>query len=243
LLDELFDDPSEVNPNVFVITLYSVDIGYSIKITMNKDEPPVETFYNYAEDTILEFVEREQLPPSLLHLFDKADPMLFYNGRVIAEIHNKYHADELTRVYRILLHPHSLVSLVYYKKICILYELLINYFITSIIFQSIQSDLNRIIAQCSPAHCSYEQRLKIESELIRLNFPVMCMDPSPLAGLTVQLQHQLLSRRTITLNPLNVINNDSSKFEMDLLNKSQEDTLPKTKLNKSQKSSSKLMVS
>ncbi|XP_060835614.1 uncharacterized protein LOC132918419 [Rhopalosiphum padi] len=214
LLDELFDDPSEVNPNVFVITLYSVDIGYSIKITMNKDEPPVETFYNYAEDTILEFVEREQLPPSLLHLFDKADPMLFYNGRVIAEIHNKYHADELTRVYRILLHPHSL---------------------------SIQSDLNRIIAQCSPAHCSYEQRLKIESELIRLNFPVMCMDPSPLAGLTVQLQHQLLSRRTITLNPLNVINNDSSKFEMDLLNKSQEDTLPKTKLNKSQKSSSKLM--
>lgn len=110
LLDELFDDPSEVNPNVFVITLYSVDVGYSVKISMNKDKPPVETFYSYAEDSILEFVEREQLPPCLLHLFDKADPKLFYNGRVIAEIHNKYHGEELTRVYRILLHPHGLVS-------------------------------------------------------------------------------------------------------------------------------------
>jgi len=110
LLDELFDDPSEVNPNVFVITLYSVDIGYSIKITMKKNEPPVETFYSYADDSILEFVEREQLPPCLLDLFDKARPRLFYNGRVIAEIHNKYHGEDLTRVYRILLHPHNLVS-------------------------------------------------------------------------------------------------------------------------------------
>lgn len=211
LLDELFDDPSEVNPNFFVITLYSVDVGYSVKISMNKDKPPVETFYSYAEDSILEFVEREQLPPCLLHLFDKADPKLFYNGRVIAEIHNKYHGEELTRVYRILLHPHSL---------------------------SIESDLNRIIAQCSPAHCSYEQRLKIESKLIKLNFPVMCMDPSPIAGLTVQLQHQLLSRRTIALNPLKVMNDDTSKFNAEILKKWQEDTLAKTK---SQKSSSKLM--
>ncbi|CAH1724069.1 unnamed protein product [Aphis gossypii] len=211
LLDELFDDPSEVNPNVFVITLYSVDVGYSVKISMNKDIPPVETFYSYAEDSILEFVEREQLPPCLLHLFDKADPQLFYNGRVIAEIHNKYHGEELTRVYRILLHPHGL---------------------------SIESDLNRIIAQCSPAHCSYEQRLKIESKLIKLNFPVILTDPSPIAGLTVQLQHQLLSRRTIALNPLKVMNDDSSKYNADILKKWQEDTFLKTKL---QKSSSKSM--
>lgn len=109
MLDELFDDPSEVNPNVFVITLYSVDIGYSIKITMNKNKPPVETFYSYADDSILEFVEREQLPPCLLDLFDKARPRIFYNGRVIAEIHNKYHGEDSMRVYRILLHPHNLV--------------------------------------------------------------------------------------------------------------------------------------
>lgn len=68
----------------------------------------------------------------------------------------------------------------------------------------------------------------------------MCMDPSPIAGLTVQLQHQLLSRRTIALNPLKVMNDDSSKFNADILKKWQEDTLAKTK---SQKSSSKLVVS
>lgn len=68
----------------------------------------------------------------------------------------------------------------------------------------------------------------------------MCMDPSPIAGLTVQLQHQLLSRRTIALNPLKVMNDDSSKFNFDVLKKWQEDTFPKTK---SQNSSSKLMVS
>lgn len=110
LLDELFNDPSEVSPNVFVITLYSVDIGYSVKITMKKNKPPVETFYTYAEDSILDFVEKEELPPSLLHLLDEAKPCLFYNGRVIVEIHDKYHHEESVRVYRILLHPHALVS-------------------------------------------------------------------------------------------------------------------------------------
>jgi len=63
------------------------------------------------------------------------------------------------------------------------------------------------------------------------------MDSSPIAGLVVHLQHQLLSRRTINLNPLKVINNDSSNFEMHLSKKLQED-----RLNKSQKPSSKLMV-
>lgn len=117
-----------------------------------------------------------------------------------------------------------------------------NYFFNiNIFFQSIQSDVNRIIEKCKPAHCSYEQRLKIESDLLRLNFPVMCMDTAPISGLVVQLQHQLLSRRTINLNPLKI--KDPSNFEMDLSKKSQDDRLPKTELNKSQKSSSTSMVS
>jgi len=97
--------------------------------------------------------------------------------------------------------------------------------------------VDRIIAKCKPAYCSYEQRLKIESKLLQQNFPVMCMDSSPIAGLTIQLQHQLLSRRTITLNPLKVKNYNSSNSEMDLSKQLQD-----CRLNKSQKSSSKLMV-
>jgi len=63
------------------------------------------------------------------------------------------------------------------------------------------------------------------------------MDSSPVAGLTVHLQHQLLSRRTINLNPLKVKNNDSFNYEMYLSKKLEID-----RLNKSEKSSSELMV-
>lgn len=109
LLDSLFDDPLEVKPNVLIITLYAIDVGYSIKITINKNEPPVETFYNYAEDSILEYVEREELPPHILDILDKAEPSLFYNGCIIAEIHDQLNgvAGEL---YRILLRPSNIVS-------------------------------------------------------------------------------------------------------------------------------------
>jgi len=100
-------------------------------------------------------------------------------------------------------------------------------------FQSIQSDVDRLIAKCSPTECSYEQRLYIESEMVKRNFPVMCIDSSPVAGLTVQLQHQLFSRRTITLNPLRAKKYDSSNYEMYLSKKLQEDRLNE---------SSKLMV-
>lgn len=39
--------------------------------------------------------------------------------------------------------------------------------------------------------------------LILVSHRVMCMDSSPISGLTVNLQHQLLSQRTIILNPFN----------------------------------------
>lgn len=45
-------------------------------------------------------------------------------------------------------------------------------------------------------------KLKLESKLLLLSKPAMCVDSSPIAGLTVNLQHQLLSGRTIQLNPL-----------------------------------------
>lgn len=122
MLDALFEDPSEViKPNVIVITLYPIDIGYSIKITMNKNDPPVETFFNYAEDSILEYVEKEQLPPHLLDLFDKAEPRLFYNGCIIAEIHDYRDDDDDDAgiVYRILLRPSKMVS--YLNENCSIY--------------------------------------------------------------------------------------------------------------------------
>lgn len=87
-MDALFDDPLEFKPNVLVLTLYCAEIGFSIKITKNKNEPPEEIFYCYKKDeTLFSFIESEKLPPTLLGLLDQADPNLFYNGCVIVEIH------------------------------------------------------------------------------------------------------------------------------------------------------------
>lgn len=106
----MFDEPNEFKPNVLVIILHSIDKGYSIKINTGKNSnSPNEYFFNYYNDTILEFMENEQLPPDLLDLLDSAKPRLFYSGCVIAEIHDQ--VDEIPgRVYRLLLRPFNLVS-------------------------------------------------------------------------------------------------------------------------------------
>lgn len=103
-MDLLFEDPDEVKPNVLLFTLFPEDIGYSIKIVMQKNEPPTEIFYSYSDDSILSFVEKEKLPIALLNLLDRAEPRLFYSGCVVAEIHDhRYGAPG--RILRILLRP------------------------------------------------------------------------------------------------------------------------------------------
>lgn len=87
-----------------MITLYPIDVGYSISLSINKNELPEEIFFSYADDSILKYVEKEQLPPHLLSILDKAEPKLFYCGCVIAEIHDKRDDDE-EELYRILLRP------------------------------------------------------------------------------------------------------------------------------------------
>lgn len=109
MLDLLFEDPSEDKPNFIVITLYPIDTGYSLKISMKINEPPVEIFFDYTTDTILEYIERGKLPPDLLELFDRAEPRIFYSGCVIAEIHDLIENTN-NRVSRILLRPSNEVS-------------------------------------------------------------------------------------------------------------------------------------
>jgi len=115
-LDNLFENPFEFKPNVLVITLYSVDIGYSLKITMNENELPIETFFNYAEDSILKYVEREELPHHLLDILERAEPRLFYCGCIIAEIHDEISGTP-EKIYRILLRPSNMVN---YKTLFVL---------------------------------------------------------------------------------------------------------------------------
>lgn len=77
--------------------------------------------------------------------------------------------------------------------------------------------------------------------LILVSHPVMCMDSSPVAGLTVNLQHQMLSCRSIVLNPLNNKYPKYKSLGIDMFTDSFDDMLftPKP-TNKSQQSSSKV---
>jgi len=79
--------------------------------------------------------------------------------------------------------------------------------------QSIQSDVSYILANNNDIDWTYKKRLKLESMLLLLSRPVMCMDSLSIAGLTVHLQHQLLSCRNIQLNPLKN-NNNLSKLKL-----------------------------
>lgn len=81
--------------------------------------------------------------------------------------------------------------------------------------------------------------------ILVVTHPVLCMDASPIAGLTLHLQHQMLSCRTINLNPLKK-QHTSTKLNplgIDLLKNSYDDKSFTTNLsNESQRASSKLIV-
>lgn len=134
-MDALYDDPLEFKPNALVITLYCADIGFSTKITKNKDEPPVETFYCYKKDELLlSFIEDEKLPPPLMESLNEAEPNLFYSGCVIAEVHD-LRDGVLGQMGRILLRPSNEVKFLNYSCIffffynCLRKLIIICYFI------------------------------------------------------------------------------------------------------------------
>lgn len=112
-----------------MITLYSIDIGYSIKLSIAKEEPLMESYFNYADDTILKYVEKEQLPPHLLDLLDRVEPRIFYCGCIIAEIHDLIGVPR--KLSRILLRPFSLVCYLnfLYLHICLLCQMIYFYLI------------------------------------------------------------------------------------------------------------------
>lgn len=105
------------------------------------------------------------------------------------------------------------------------------------------SDMNRIIAENSHINWTYRKRLKLESMLLKVNNPVLCMDSSPIAGLTVHLQHQMLSCRTIQLNPLKYKHTSSKLNPLGTnLHTSSGMSFTKNLPNESQGASSKLIV-
>ncbi|XP_050442738.1 uncharacterized protein LOC126846915 isoform X2 [Adelges cooleyi] len=173
LLDGLFDTSFEGHPNVLIITLYSVDIGYSIKMTVDDNNSPIETYFNYEQDSILEYIKNEEIPPHLLDLLEKAKPPLFYCGCVIAEIHDKKTDQQM--ISRILLRPSNM---------------------------SVLSDLNQLLAYSNTLNWSYEEKIKLESLLMLASQPELCIDSTPSVGQAVRLLYDMYALRRKELNPL-----------------------------------------
>lgn len=55
-------------------------------------------------------MEKEKLPPHLLHILGRTEPKLFYCGCVMAEIHDKKDVEVGELLYRILLRPSNMVD-------------------------------------------------------------------------------------------------------------------------------------
>lgn len=72
----------------------------------------------------------------------------------------------------------------------------------------------------------------------------MCMDPSPIAGLVVNLQHQVLSCRTKVLNPLKRENfsSEPKSLKTDLCDESNDNLNTSMLSDEPQEGSSNLMV-
>lgn len=87
--------------------------------------------------------------------------------------------------------------------------------------------MNQIIAENSHINWTYEKKLKLESMLLMVSHPAMCMDSSPIAGLAIHLQHQMLSCRSIQLNPLKnkCASSKTKLIEMNVSNDLDEDNL------------------
>lgn len=71
-----------------------------------------------------------------------------------------------------------------------------------ILFQSVLQDTNNLIALIDDGKWTNKMKLRLESKIILLNHPVMCMDILPATGVALNLQHFLLSARKLELNPL-----------------------------------------
>lgn len=127
-------------------------------------------------------------------------------------------------------------------------NLILMFFVLSInnmtLFQSIQSDINQIIAENSHLNWTYERRLKLEQMLLLVTRPAFCFDSSPIAGLAVHLQHQMLSVRDVELNPLKNGSYSKKNSSEKSSNNISDNILPISKLsNKTFNRFSKSMVS
>ncbi|XP_046920281.2 uncharacterized protein LOC124500268 isoform X1 [Dermatophagoides farinae] len=183
-----------------VISLFK-NHQFSFGIKLFDSDTVFERVHFTCEDNhIVDYIDNEELPPKLIDVIEMFDfKNIYYNGCIITEIRDyRQSSTDFFNSYFILLKPTSL---------------------------SLYNDVKKIIGLTNKNYIwTNTSRLKLESKLIYLTSPKLCLDPNPCIGI---LSKKLSRKKLIFGNKLflrlprkrlkTIITNDQSK-EFRLLN-------------------------
>ncbi|OTF77207.1 Spt20 domain containing protein [Euroglyphus maynei] len=183
-----------------VISLFK-NHQFSFGIKLFDSDTVFERVHFTCEDNhIVDYIDNEELPPKLIDVIEMFDfKNIYYNGCIISEIRDyRQSSTDFFNSYFILLKPTSL---------------------------SLYNDVKKIIGLTNKSYAwTNTARLKLESKLIYLTSPKLCLDPNPCIGI---LSKKLSRKKLIFGNKLflrlprkrlkSIIDRDQSK-EFRLLN-------------------------
>lgn len=140
--------------NLVIVTLNPIDEGFSVSFQLENGKTlEEEAKYPYTQDSLLDYIDKEQLPTPFLDYWEHFVPQLFYDGCVICQINDSRHGQPAV-VSHVLLKPHT---------------------------QSLISDVNRLLMD-SETLWSLDEQFEIESDIINNTSRSLCLDPDPEVG-------------------------------------------------------------
>ncbi|XP_027203874.1 uncharacterized protein LOC113797657 isoform X2 [Dermatophagoides pteronyssinus] len=158
-----------------VISLFK-NHQFSFGIKLFDSDTVFERVHFTCEDNhIIDYIDNEELPPKLIDVIEMFDfKNIYYNGCIISEIRDyRQSSTDFFNSYFILLKPTSL---------------------------SLYNDVKKIIGLTNKTYSwTNTARLKLESKLIYLTSPKLCLDPNPCIGI---LSKKLSRKKLIFGNKL-----------------------------------------
>lgn len=162
--------------NRLLLTLHSDDDGYYMVHVVMADGRQTQLLkLPYEEDDFLSCVDNQELPVTLLDIFDSSCPDLFYSGCIIVEIRDlRRRPLELEEVSHVLLRPTT---------------------------QSLICDSNLIAERLGrPGPTTSEERAVLEGQLALVAQPPLCLDPDPVVSVLARkscVNQQKLATTTV----------------------------------------------
>uniref|UniRef100_A0A146LSS6 Protein FAM48A n=1 Tax=Lygus hesperus TaxID=30085 RepID=A0A146LSS6_LYGHE len=139
--------------NMVTVTLYPGEKPYSLRLVASGGKLIQESDQPVTQDSLLEYIDKQELPPFLAEEWDQVFPQLFYNGCVIVSLRD-LRLSNAPALRCTILKPHT---------------------------QSIISDVNTIVS--SKSGYTNRERASVESYLFNSVQGDLCLDPSLKTGI------------------------------------------------------------